>query len=154
MQRYPEPKMDEAAGVLDRRAEALLIDGLLTSAVIGFLGYVAGTLLWDSSIGGFGGLVIAVQFVMPVVLLFYQAGFEGYYGQTVGKYLRGIVVVGKDGSQCSWGAAVVRSLLRIVDALPLFYVTGIVSAYVTTDHQRLGDLAASTVVVYTEENEQ
>lgn len=151
MRRYPTPALDDVAGVLDRRAEALIIDGLLVGIVMGFVGYISGMLLWDSSYGGFGGMVVALQLGAPIALLLYQAGFEGYYGQTVGKHLRGIVVVRKDGSRCTWGAAVIRSLLRIVDALPLFYVTGIVSAYATADHQRLGDLAASTVVVYTED---
>jgi uncharacterized RDD family membrane protein YckC len=36
-----------------------------------------------------------------------------------------------------------------VDALPAFYVVGIVASLVTDDNQRLGDLATDTVVVHT-----
>ncbi len=149
MERYPTPDVDDVAGVLDRRAEALLIDGLLVSVVVGTLGYVAGTALSESALGGLGGLFVALQFGAPLGLLLYQTGLEGYYGQTIGKRLRGVVVVREDGSRCTWGAAVVRNLLRVVDVLPVFYLVGIVSAYVSSNHQRLGDLAGKTLVVHT-----
>lgn len=149
MDRYPTPDVDDVAGVLDRRAEALIIDGFLVAAVVGTLGYVAGTLLSESALGGLGGLILALQFGTPVGLLLYQTGFEGYYGQTIGKRLRGVVVVRADGSRCTWGAAVVRNLLRVVDALPVFYVVGIVTAYVSSNQRRLGDLAGRTLVVST-----
>jgi uncharacterized RDD family membrane protein YckC len=82
-------------------------------------------------------------------LLLYQTGFEGYYGQTIGKRLRGVVVVRADGSRCTWGAAVVRNLLRVIDVPPVFYAVGIVTAYVSSNHQRLGDFAGKTLVVST-----
>jgi len=142
--------MDELAGVLDRRAEALIIDGLLVAVVVGALGYLVGTAVVGGSLGGLGVLFLTLEFGVPIVFLVYQAAFEGYYGQTLGKRARGIVVVKDDGSQCTWGAAIVRNLLRVVDMLPVFYLVGIVSAYVTDDHQRVGDFAASTVVVQAE----
>lgn len=151
MKRYPTPDMDDVAGVLDRRAEAVIIDGLLVAIVFGALGYLAGTVLLGGQFGGFGGLVASLQFGAPVGLLVYQAGFEGHYGQTVGKRLRGIVVVKDDGSPMTWGASVLRNLLRLVDALPAFYVVGIVVAYLTGTQQRIGDYAASTTVVHTQE---
>jgi uncharacterized RDD family membrane protein YckC len=58
-------------------------------------------------------------------------------------------VVESDGTHLSWGSSLVRNLLRIVDALPVFYLVGIVVAYLTDDHQRIGDLAGSTIVVHT-----
>ena len=151
MQRYPTPNTDEIAGVLDGRAEALLIDGVLVAVVLGVVGYVAGTVLVGGSLGGLGGLLLSLQFGVPIGLLVYQAAFEGYYGQTVGKRVRGIVVVQEDGSRCTWGAAGIRNFLRIVDALPIFYVIGIVTAYISSDRKRVGDFAAKTVVVSTGE---
>jgi hypothetical protein len=41
----------------------------------------------------------------------------------------------------------VRNLVRIVDALPGFYAVGIVAVLATSRNQRLGDLAAGTLVV-------
>ncbi|MFB6233980.1 MAG: RDD family protein [Halopenitus sp.] len=149
MDRNPTPDMSEYAGVLDRRLEALLIDGLLVVLTLGVLGYLGGTLLVGGAVGGVGGALVGIQFVAPFALIGYQTAMEGYYGRTVGKSLRNIVVVDEDGSSVGWGGAVVRNLLRIVDALPAFYVVGVVVAYLTDDHQRLGDLAGSTVVVHT-----
>ena len=146
MDRYPDPDMENLAGVLDRRLEALIVDALLVAVVVGALGYVAGTAL-DVPLGGLGGLVLALQFGTPLGLLVYQTTFEGYFGRTVGKSVRGIVVVREDGSRCTWSAAVIRNLLRVIDTLPAFYVVGIVAAYLSDDHQRLGDHAAKTVVV-------
>lgn len=150
MDRYPDPDLEDLAGVLDRRLEALIVDALLVAVVVGAVGYAVGTVL-DFPLGGLGGLFIALQFGAPLGLLLYQTALEGYFGRTVGKSIRGIVVVREDGSRCTWGAAVIRNLLRVVDTLPAFYVVGIVAAYLSDDHQRLGDHAARTVVVSTAE---
>ncbi|WP_225335247.1 RDD family protein [Halomicrobium urmianum] len=146
MDRCPTPDVDEYAGVLDRRLEALFLDGFVVGLAVLALGYVAGMLFADS---GLGGAILASWFGVPLGLFAYQVGMEGYYGQTLGKYLRGIVVVSSDGSDLTWGKALIRNLLRVVDAFPAFYLVGIVSAYLTDDHQRVGDLAGQTVVVYT-----
>ena len=45
------------------------------------------------------------------------------------------------------GEGRVRNLLRLVDALPSAYMVGIISILVTARSQRLGDLAAGTIVV-------
>lgn len=151
MERYPEPNMEKRAGVLDRRAEALLVDTFLVVGVLGGLGYLAGAVLTDVPYGGGAMTIVALQFVAPFLLLGYQVGLEGYYGQTVGKWSRGIVVVSDDGSPVSWGGAILRNVLRIVDGLPILYLLGIVVAYVTDEHQRVGDLAGSTVVVHAQD---
>lgn len=150
MDRYPDPDMENLAGVLDRRLEALIVDALLVAIVVGAVGYAAGAVL-DFPLGGLGGSLVAVQFGAPIGLLLYQTALEGYFGRTVGKSVRGIVVVRQDGSRCTWGAAVIRNLLRVVDTLPVLYVVGIVTAYLSDDHQRIGDHAAKTVVVSTAE---
>jgi uncharacterized RDD family membrane protein YckC len=77
----------------------------------------------------------------------------GYYivceaatGATLGKRMVGIRVVDEDGDRVTLGAAVVRNLLRLVDAL-FFYLVGFLFALTSTRGQRLGDRAAHTVVV-------
>lgn len=149
MERHPTPNLDRHAGVFDRRFEALLVDGLLVGVVVALLGYTGGVVLVDGALGGWIGAIVALQFAALPALLLYQSAFEGYYGMTVGKYLRGIVVVQADGSPITWRAAVVRNVLRPIDSLPVFYLVGIVAAYATDDHQRVGDVAGGTVVVYT-----
>lgn len=149
MQQHPEPDMDERAGVLDRRAEAFLLDAIFVAFLAGVLGYAGGHLVANGPMAGLGGVILGIQLGGPVLLLAYHVAFEGHYGQTPGKFLRDIVVVDEDGSDVSWVGAVARNVLRVVDVLPVFYVVGIVVAYLTDKHQRVGDLAASTVVVHT-----
>ena len=68
-------------------------------------------------------------------------------GQTVGKRLLRLRVIDADGLQLRFAQIVLRNLIRAVDMLPLTYLVGGVSALVTSDGQRLGDIAANTVVV-------
>ncbi|HEY3758116.1 MAG TPA: RDD family protein [Opitutaceae bacterium] len=73
---------------------------------------------------------------------------EGAYGgRTLGKALCRLRVVDADGLRLSWSQVIVRSVLRFVDGLPAFYLVGGVSALLSPRAQRLGDLAAGTVVV-------
>ncbi|MDP1804085.1 MAG: RDD family protein, partial [Acidimicrobiales bacterium] len=56
-------------------------------------------------------------------------------------------VVKKGGTPVGFLASALRNILRIVDSLPGFYLVGIVSVMYTANNQRLGDLAAGTIVV-------
>ncbi len=40
-----------------------------------------------------------------------------------------------------------RNFIRYIDQIPSFYAVGVISMFVTRQHQRLGDLAAGTLVV-------
>ena len=81
----------------------------------------------------------------------YHVLLEGSGGRTVGKAVVGIRVVRDDGSNCTHRAAVVRTVFRFVDALPVAYLAGLLSILLTERRQRLGDAAAKTVVVRTDE---
>ena len=70
-------------------------------------------------------------------------------GATPGKRVLGLRVVNADGTPVGWSGAVVRNLIRPVDALPSVYTIGLLSVLLTKNMQRLGDLAANTVVVFT-----
>src|SRR3989344_5140127 len=83
---------------------------------------------------------------MPLYLI-YMTLTEGMYSQSLGKKLFGIKVLMVDGSKCSFKAAIIRNLLRIIDALPSLYIVGILAITFTKKRQRFGDLAAKTVVV-------
>ena len=86
----------------------------------------------------------------PIVFLAYFAYFEAEYGQTVGKMALGLVVVTEDGDPLDYRAAGIRTLLRLVDALPSFYLVGLVVVLLTDRKQRVGDIVANTVVVKAE----
>ncbi len=68
-------------------------------------------------------------------------------GQTPGKKLLKISVIKDDLSPVTLGASMVRNLLRTVDFLPLFYLVGLVTMLSNQRFQRLGDLAAGTLVI-------
>ncbi len=83
----------------------------------------------------------------------YHFGFEAHSGQTPGKRRYGIRVVAADGGgPASPRAIAIRSLVRILDSLPVCYAVGLISMVRTGPErrQRLGDLAAGTVVLAVE----
>lgn len=92
-------------------------------------------------LGTFGSLLWAG------LSLSYYFGFEASDGRTLGKRLLGLRVVGIDGARQGVGAIGVRTILRVIDALPVLYLVGLLVTLVTSRRQRLGDLAARTQVV-------
>ena len=136
-----------------RRLLAILIDGLLLllasqiiAAVFPSSGVIAvGGDAWDRF--KHIGLGTALQFALPFV---YFIVMEAIQGATVGKMALDIRVVTLDGSPISWGASIVRNLLRIVDQLPsaIPYLLGALLVRTSTTRQRLGDRVAHTVVVH------
>jgi hypothetical protein len=90
-------------------------------------------------------LAVAVAFFVATVV--YDIFFEVRAGgRTPGKRALGLRVVLADGGAVGLRASAVRNLLRLIEGLPLSYVPAVVSILVTRDNQRLGDLAAGTVV--------
>jgi uncharacterized RDD family membrane protein YckC len=79
-------------------------------------------------------------------------GYDIYYeavhhGQTPGKRYAGIRVIREGGGPLDFQAACIRNLLGIADLLPQFYVLGAILIALTPRRQRLGDLAAGTIVI-------
>ncbi len=70
-------------------------------------------------------------------------------GRTVGKRLFRLRVIDEQGLPLTFSQVLIRNLLRFVDMMPQFYLVGGVSCMLTRRAQRLGDLAAGTVVVRT-----
>ena len=68
-------------------------------------------------------------------------------GQTVGKRLLRLRVVDAEGMRLEFNQIVIRNLLRMVDLLPAFYAIGGIASFLSRKAQRLGDLAANTVVI-------
>jgi len=80
---------------------------------------------------------------------FYPVYFEVMRGgQTPGKKAFGLMVVNDNLTPISWGASLLRNLLRFADFLPFAYASGVISMTLSRNFQRLGDLAAGTLVVY------
>jgi hypothetical protein len=95
------------------------------------------------------GLLLIIGFALE---WFYPTLFEALrHGQTPGKKAMGIAVVHANGSPLSFNGSLIRNLLRTADAFPLFYLLGFITTLISPRYQRLGDMAANTLVVYIEQ---
>ena len=72
-------------------------------------------------------------------------------GQTIGKRMLGLRVMDIHGLKLQFSQVVVRNLLRMADMLPAFYLVGGACCFFTRHAQRLGDLAANTIVIRRDE---
>ncbi len=129
------------------RALAYLADFFIRVALM--IAIVIGVTLagWAMGDNVAGGLFLLGWFMLDWL---YPVIFEaGGRGATPGKRMLGLRVVQASGSPITVGQAVVRNFLRFIDGMPLFtYAFGLASCLATRRFQRLGDLAAGTVVVY------
>jgi uncharacterized RDD family membrane protein YckC len=133
------------AGPLSRML-AFIID-LAAVAAIGSLleKALAPLLVFGQDVAG--GAFILVDFVLSLI---YFMAFEWFWrGQTVGKRLLGLRVVDARGLRLEPTQVVVRTVLRALDTLPALYLVGGIACVLNRHRQRLGDIAAGTVVVRT-----
>jgi uncharacterized RDD family membrane protein YckC len=105
-----------------------------------------------SALNGLGrvglGLTLLVLFLLE---WFYPVAFEVLAGgQTPGKKLLGLRVLRADGAPVGWSRSTVRSLLAFADFLPFGFAAGLAAMLLGRRCQRLGDLAAGTLVVHVE----
>ena len=74
--------------------------------------------------------------------------FEAFWnGRTPGKRIARIRVIQRSGRAIGLFESMARNFIRYIDQIPFFYAVGAIAIFVTRDHQRLGDLAAGTLVV-------
>lgn len=91
-------------------------------------------------------------FLLFLLNLLYGILLEWFWrGQTVGKRVCRLRVMDEQGLRLRFSRVAMRNLLRLVDILPFFYLTGAVAAFCSRNSQRLGDKLAGTVVVRVEQ---
>lgn len=123
---------------------ACFIDQLCIQVVVLVLG-MALSLVMVFSVNLGGALYVLGYFFVSIG---YGMLLEWIWrGQTIGKRLLRLRVMDVEGLRLQFHQIVVRNLLRFVDALPVFYFVGGVTCWLSSKSQRLGDLAANTVVV-------
>jgi uncharacterized RDD family membrane protein YckC len=134
------------AGLGSRLLAAMVdfaVQGALLFALM-LLGAAAG-LAGDTG-GGLVGLLVVVA--MFLTLFGYPVMFETLAsGRTPGKRAAGLRVVRLGGEPPGFLASAIRNLLRLVDMFPGFYGVGALAILLSQRNQRLGDLAAGTLVV-------
>lgn len=137
------------------RCLALGIDFAIVLALSILLTQVVAALqIMASAIPGIGkvlqdfgtGAIIVMQFLVATG---YGMLTEWLWsGRTVGKRLLKLRVIDERGLALGLKQVVIRNLFRLLDMLPSgFYLLGGVSCLVTKRCQRLGDLAAGTLVI-------
>jgi len=134
------------------RFVALLVDYLIWFATFTLLFFLF--VLIDPSFAKFSKLgekwVTALFILIPFLLYWgYFTLFEAFWnGQTPGKWVAKIRVIQISGRGIGLFESMTRNLLRVVDQFPFVYAVGVLFVFFTRQHQRLGDMAAGTLVVH------
>lgn len=129
------------------RASAFALDLLLRGVLLGAIAILL------SMLGRFGtGLILLAAFLVE---WFYPVAFEVLAdGATPGKRALGLRVVEADGRPVGFAGSMIRNLLRTADFLPFLFGFGLLFMLFHPRFQRLGDLAAGTLVVWAPEAPQ
>jgi len=123
---------------------AWLIDLFCIFTMTLLLMMVLSLLSWIS-VDFFQAVAVLIQFVL---MIGYGIVLEWHgRGQTFGKRVMRLRVMDAEGLRLTFSQVVVRNLLRFADMLPVLYLTGGVSCLLSRRSQRLGDIAANTIVV-------
>jgi uncharacterized RDD family membrane protein YckC len=124
------------------RFVAFLVDWILKLAVFGALAIVL------AAIGDDSLTLIGLTIAAFAVAFGYDIAFEVWGGgQTPAKRWSGLRVVMAGGQPVALGPSTVRNVLRLVDEPLTAFAGGAISILVTAHNQRLGDLAAGTIVI-------
>jgi uncharacterized RDD family membrane protein YckC len=130
---------------------ALLVDYLIWGLSFLVLGWIFNFIL--PGMLAFSRLsaqwAVAARILLGFLLYWgYFTLFEAFWnGRTPGKWVAKIRVIQRSGRAIGLFESMARNLIRVVDQIPFFYAVGVVTMFVTKQHQRLGDLAAGTLVV-------
>jgi uncharacterized RDD family membrane protein YckC len=128
--------------------------------LVDYLILIPGSLLLDKlfsiiadAVGAFSTTSAQWAFGLYTLLTFiiqwgYFTLFEAFWnGRTPGKRVARIRVIQRSGRAIGLFESLARNLVRVVDQFPFIYAVGVITMFVTKQHQRLGDLAAGTLVV-------
>jgi len=137
----------EVAG-FGSRSVAAIIDYLILFLVI-----VVVAVLFLTSIGNIGDnttwLLAVFWLIQFSIITFYHLFFEFLWnGQTPGKRVFHLRVVQSNGLPATTSGLLIRNMVRLFDFMPICYGVGLLSMFFTRHTQRLGDLAARTIVIY------
>jgi uncharacterized RDD family membrane protein YckC len=150
-------ELEFAVAGIGSRFVAVLLDHLIQLGVLTLL-FILMAVVLDSiqvHVGRLGNWTLAVFIALNFLLIWgYFTLFEAFWnGQTVGKRVMKLRVIKDSGRQITFFEALSRNLLRFIDYMPALYLVGVITM-LCTRHQRLGDLAAGTIVVHERTDEQ
>ncbi|HLR52278.1 MAG TPA: RDD family protein [Candidatus Avamphibacillus sp.] len=136
---------------LGSRAAAMIIDQVIltlaNTGLILLLIFTTNSDIWQvMEYGWMVAVWIIALFAVNWGYFFISEYF--FNGKTIGKNIIGIRVIQENGHSITVLSAIIRNLLRAIDALPTGYFLGIILVFLHSKHKRLGDMAAGTIVVY------
>ncbi len=138
---------------IPRRMFAFMIDLLLISAVMGAMSKFINS-FFSLIFSDIVAAAINVLISFCVIQLYWIITEYKWGGRTVGKKLFNIKVIDSEALPLTFAQVLLRNLLRVIDLMPLGYATGLITAFFTKKTTRLGDIAASTLVVENKLNAQ
>jgi uncharacterized RDD family membrane protein YckC len=112
--------------------------------MIVYAGYLLVCLILHWRVADLGHVIL-----LTLAVAAYHFALESRGGQTIGKRRYGLRVVSVDGGSPSPKAIAIRSALRVIDQIPVFYLSGLISMVRTgpARRQRIGDVVAETKVI-------
>jgi len=142
-------EIDLVLAGLGSRFLATLLDTLIQSGAILALAVALGALSGGISGGGVGGWASALFYLAIFMIFFgYHIVFETLAsGRSPGKRAAGIRVVRLGGEPVGFLASTIRNTVRLLDFLPFLYGVGMAAIVASEKNQRVGDIAAGTLVV-------
>jgi len=142
----PAASAADASVSQGRRIAAGVIDAFILTLVWMLLSAVSGDMATQDTSVRFN--LNGWWLVLFLSTLFgYHFVLEAAFGASIGKWLLGVRVADVSGAPAKPRALFLRNVLRFVDVLPFYYLMGIVAVAASKRRQRLGDMAAGTIVV-------
>ncbi len=140
--------------------EGVTFSLLLAGPIARFLAWIidfacVGVIMAAANVGIRLTEIVSADFASAVAVISYfliSIGYAifcewRYKGQTLGKRLFFLRVMDVQGLRLQFSQIVIRNLLRFIDSLPVCYLVGGLSCLLSPCFQRLGDLAANTIVI-------
>ncbi len=142
---------------LGSRFAAIFIDTMIQIILIAILFFIYVVSKAESVIGQNSTLSYILTFFYIVINFIIYFGYFIIFemltgGRSPGKLMAKIKVVDINGKGLTFRASLIRNLVRIIDYLPSYYILGALFIFFSSNDQRIGDLAARTVVVQYEFN--
>jgi len=150
----------KTAALQIRTPEGIVFSQLLAGPVTRFLAWFIDVLCISALLTLLGRVLMLLQILNQdfaaalyslgyfLLSIGYGIAFEwSWRGQTIGKKLLRLRVVDAEGLRLQFNQIVTRNLLRFVDSLPAFYLVGGIVSLLNPACQRLGDIAANTIVI-------
>lgn len=136
---------------VDIEYELASIGDRILATLLDYLFFIAYALLWGviavfSRSEMFESIAVVVIIALPIFL--YDLLCELFFqGKSFGKMIMKIKVVKLDGTQATFGAYLLRWLLRIIDTRLFSGGVALIAILANGKGQRVGDMAAGTTVI-------